>query len=265
MSADGGGAEVDGQQPGAEIIRGLIGAVAPQTGFWGEVEAFTGHPDDAGDQPVPLGLQCVGGQGKDLVKPDLLAPAVAVLGRQGGDRLVSLAARQLGGSSAWHRVLTVCSRVGWLALSWAMNVCPASCAHSKVFLTVERVGRDHAFGQAEFAQQDLDGRDLAVLGADLDMAEDQPAGDLKGADQVNGGAILEVVEAAAQRLAVESDDPHALGSGLLGQQVGMEPKDPLQIVRCEGAQDQAHRGLGRRSPPAHSEGVAQPLQVNVHE
>jgi hypothetical protein len=92
--------------------------VAPQTGFWGEVEAFTGHPDDAGDQPVPLGLQCVGGQGKDLVKPDLLAPAVAVLGRQGGDRLVSLAARQLGGSSAWRLVSLAQSadglQQGWL-------------------------------------------------------------------------------------------------------------------------------------------------------
>jgi hypothetical protein len=75
--------------------------VAPQTGFWGEVEAFTGHPDDAGDQPVPLGLQCVGGQGKDLVKPDLLAPAVAVLGRQGGDRLVSLAQSADGLQQGW--------------------------------------------------------------------------------------------------------------------------------------------------------------------
>jgi hypothetical protein len=62
---------------------------------------------------------------------------------------------------------------------------------------VHGIGCDDALSQAQFTHQLLDGRDLALLGAHLDVSQRQAAGCLKSADQMQGGTILEVIETTA--------------------------------------------------------------------
>ena len=102
------------------------------------------------------------------------------------------------------------SRPGWFGLTWAISRHRAFAARRKVFLTVHGINGDHATGQAEFADEALDGRDLVGFVIDLDMAEDERAVRLEGAHQVTRLLVGEVVVAAAQGLAVESNHAHAL-------------------------------------------------------
>ena len=83
-------------------------------------------------------------------------------------------------------------------------------ARWKVFLTVHGIDGGDTVGQPEFADQALDGGDLIGLVVDLDVAEDERAVDLEGTYQVRRRPVGEVVEAAAQGLAVEGDHPQPL-------------------------------------------------------
>ena len=74
------------------------------------------------------------------------------------------------------------------------------------FLTVQRVERDDgAGGEAEFGKQRLGCRNFVGLHVDVDMCEQQRGIGGKRAQHLGGGAVTKVVEAAAQRLAVQRD------------------------------------------------------------
>src|SRR3954452_3456747 len=79
-------------------------------------------------------------------------------------------------------------------------------AASKCFLTVQGIERDEtAAGQAKLGQKRLGSRDFVGLLSDIDMGEHERGVGREGAQHLGRGALAEVVEAAAQCLAVERD------------------------------------------------------------
>src|SRR3954451_17860454 len=97
-------------------------------------------------------------------------------------------------------------RVGWLSLTCTIRATLAAAATSKCFLAVQRVeGDDRAMGDTEFGRERLCRRDLVGLAVDLDMSEHEGGIGGKRAQHLHGGLVMEIVEAAAQRLAVEGD------------------------------------------------------------
>src|SRR3954466_2458112 len=97
------------------------------------------------------------------------------------------------------------------------------------------------------------------------MSEHQRRGAVQGTDQMDGGPVLELVEAAAQRLAIESNDAHALATDMLGQQGGVQAKDVFQSLRVQPPQNGAQRRVGRHTPPVQAESVTQRHQMDVDE
>lgn len=85
------------------------------------------------------------------------------------------------------------------------------------------------------------------------------------ADQMDGGAVGEVVETPPQRFAVEGDNPNAFTTDLVGQNGGVDAEDPFQLARIEALQDQPYRHVGRSPPPAQAQSHLQPVEVNVDE
>jgi hypothetical protein len=79
-------------------------------------------------------------------------------------------------------------------------------AAAKVFLAVQGVGREQDAVQAQLLDQRLGRRDLVALG-DLLMGQDERRLAGERAEHLGGGLVVQVVEAAPQRLAVERDDP----------------------------------------------------------
>jgi hypothetical protein len=71
---------------------------------------------------------------------------------------------------------------------------------------VQRIERDDAAaGHAKLGQERLGSRDLVGLLSDIDMGEHERRIGREGAQHLGCGALAEIVEAAAQCLAVERD------------------------------------------------------------
>jgi hypothetical protein len=106
------------------------------------------------------------------------------------------------GASATMFVM-VCSSVGWLALTRTLRAMSAGLAAPKCFFTVARIEGDHgATGNARFRQKRLRRQDLAAVLGDIDMGEHQRRVGGQRAQHLGCGALAEIVEAAAQGLAV---------------------------------------------------------------
>src|SRR5215213_8160480 len=96
---------------------------------------------------------------------------------------------------------------------------PASFA-SLVFLTVQGVGGEQDAPQAQLSDQRLGRRDLVALG-DLLMGQDERRLAGEGAEHLRRGLVVEMVEAAAQRLAVQRDDPTPRCGGDVTKMLGV--------------------------------------------
>jgi hypothetical protein len=103
-----------------------------------------------------------------------------------------------------------------------------------VFLAVPRIERDDgAGGDAEFGEQDLGRRDLVGFRGDVDMGKDEGGIGGKRAQRLGGSAVVELVKAAPQRLAIERDAalPGCRAGGL--EPGGMATEDSLDRRRIE--------------------------------
>jgi hypothetical protein len=165
------------------------------------------------------------------------------------------------------QVSAICRcRVGWLSLTWTIRPMLAVAAISKCFLAVHRIeGDDGAVGDPEFGQQRLRRRDLVGLVGDVDMGEHERGVGSKGGEHLGSGAIAEIVEAAAQRLAIQRDAALSVHPTSRLQQGGVAAEDRLHRGRIEPLQDVTDGSVRGRPTPLQREGGLQPLTMDVDE
>ena len=126
-------------------------------------------------------------------------------------------------------------------------------------------GDDDALLDAEFGQKRLRRRDFVGFLGDVDMGEDEGGFGGEGAQDLGGGAVVEIVEAAAQHLAVERD---AAPSGRTARRLkprGMAAEYRLDRSRIEPLEDITDRRVGRRPFPAEPERGVQPAAMDIDE
>ena len=124
------------------------------------------------------------------------------------------------------------------------------------------VGGDDMTGQVEFLQQLLHGRDFVGFFVDFDMRQHQPRIDGERAEHLPGLDVVEAVETALQRLAVERDDAGVRACGRAIQVGGVFAKDLFDLRRAEPMQDIADRRVRGRTLPIDPEGFVQSLPMD---
>src|SRR5208283_4128028 len=100
---------------------------------------------------------------------------------------------------------------------------------------------------------------------DIDVGEYQGRVGGEGAQYLGGGAVVEVVETAAQRLAIERD------AGLSGRCAcrlkpgGMLAEDRLDLCGIKPLEDVADCGVRGRAAPLQTEGRVQLAAIDIDE
>ena len=130
---------------------------------------------------------------------------------------------------------------------------------------MHRVAGDDVAGQIEFLQQLLHCGDLIGFFIDFDMRQHQRRIDGERAEHLLGLDVVEVVETALQRLAVECDDARLGAPGCEIQVGGMFAKDFFDVGRAQPLQNIANGGMSRRPFPFDFEGFVQlfPMHLDV--
>jgi hypothetical protein len=140
---------------------------------------------------------------------------------------------------------------------------PVAAAAAKVFLAVQGVGGEQDAPQAQPLDQRLRRRDLVALD-DLLVGQDERRLAGERAEHLRRGPVVQVVEAAAQRLAVQRDDPLRRRSGGAPELLGVAAEGGLEVGRVERVQEGAQRVDGRGAA-AGAEGGVEPLAVHADE
>ena len=127
------------------------------------------------------------------------------------------------------------------------------------------VARDNASGNVEFGQQLLHGGDFVGFLIDFDVREHQRRIDRERAEHLFGLGVVEIVEAAFQRLAVERDDADLGAIGRAVEVGAVFAKGFFHIRGVEALQNIADGRMRRRTLPFDLEGLVQrsPMRLEV--
>jgi hypothetical protein len=82
---------------------------------------------------------------------------------------------------------------------------------------------------------------------------------------LDGGSVVQVVEAAPQRLAVQRDDPPPWRGGSVSKLLGMVAEGGLDLGRVERVEEGAQGVDGGRATKAGTEGGVEPLAMHADE
>src|SRR3954451_15098152 len=123
-------------------------------------------------------------------------------------------------------------RRGWLSLTRTRSALPVAVAQANVFLAVQGIGGEQHAAQAQLLDQRLRRRDLVALG-DLLVGQDERRLAGERAEHLRRGQVVEMVEAAAQRLAVQRDAPPPRRGGGAPELLGVAAEGGLQLGRLE--------------------------------
>jgi hypothetical protein len=130
---------------------------------------------------------------------------------------------------------------------------------------MQRIGGEEHTSEAEFRDEARHSGNLVRRRRDLLVRQDQRSVTGKRAQHVGGRLIMQVVEAAARRLAIERDGAPALRTGPPVQVTGVAAKGGFKIGGIESEEEIA-QGVERRSAPEVStEDGVQALAVDVDE
>ena len=134
-----------------------------------------------------------------------------------------------------------------------------------VLLTMQGIGGEQHAGQAQLGDQRRHGRDLAGRPGHLPVGQDEGGVTGKRAEHMSRFPVVQVIEAAAQRLAIERDG--ALPGHLDGpvQLLRMAAEGALEIVLVERQEQTAQRVHGRRPSEARPEGSVQAVALDGDE
>jgi len=108
-------------------------------------------------------------------------------------------------------------------------------------------------------------RDLVGLLGDVDVRKHERGVGGERAEHLRRGAVVELVKAAAQRLAIESDAAVPWRGARRLQQGGMAAEGRLHPGRVEPLEDVADGRVRRRAAPFQAEGRVQLAAVDVDE
>src|SRR3954452_11154256 len=169
----------------------------------------------------------------------------------------------VGGWTA-HRPARHSSRRGWLSFTRTSSALPVAAVAAKVFLTVERVGGEQDAAQAQPLDQRLGRRDLVALG-DLLVGQDERVLAGERAEHLRRGPVVQVVEAAPQRLAVQRDDPPPRRGGGVPELLGIGAEGGLVYGRVERVEEGAKGVDGGRATEAGTEDGVEPLAMHADE
>src|SRR5512147_258135 len=142
---------------------------------------------------------------------------------------------------------------GWLSLAPA-GPCRWSAPALRCFWEVQGIQGVALPAQVQLSDQALSGLHLVIFIRVLDqqVTQDQVAVTRQGVEHLNGLAILEAVETAAQGLAVDGDDrPCRLG--VTGQRPRMGTAGPLDRRGLQTLQSIADGGVGGGTFPVTTE------------
>src|SRR3954468_16328951 len=104
-----------------------------------------------------------------------------------------------------------------------------------------------------------------VAPGDLLVGQDERRFAGEGAEHLRRGPVVQVVEAAAQRLAVQRDDPPPRRGRSVIEPLGVAAEGGLQLGRVERVQEGAQRVDGGGAAEAGVEGGVEPLAVHADE
>jgi hypothetical protein len=149
-------------------------------------------------------------------------------------------------------------------LTRTSSALPVAAAAAKVFLAVQSVGGEQDAAQAQLLDQRLHRRDLVAFG-DLLMGQDERALAGEGAQHLGGGLVVQMVEAAAQRLAIQRDDPPPWRGRAATEMLGMAAEGGLDLGRVERVHEGAQRVDRRGAAEAGAEGGVEPLAMREDE
>ena len=129
-------------------------------------------------------------------------------------------------------------------------------------MAVQGVGGEQDAAQAQLLDQRLRRRDLIAFG-DLLMREDEGRLAGKGAEHLGGGLVVQMVEAAPQRLAIQRDDPSPWRGDRVTKMLGMAAEGGLDHGWVERVQEGAQRVDGRSAAVAGAKGGVEPLAMRA--
>jgi len=130
---------------------------------------------------------------------------------------------------------------------------------------MQRVGGEQHAREAKLGHQPWHGCDLVRRPGQFLVRQDQGGVARERAEHVDGLAVGQVIETAAQRLAVKRDRAQRFWGGACVQVAGMVAEGCFEIVTAEG-QEQVAQGVDRRSAPeAGAEDGVQALALQGDE
>src|SRR3954454_3181919 len=168
------------------------------------------------------------------------------------------------GSRSAQSATRASRRRGWLSFTRTSSTLPVAAVAAKVFLTVQGVGGEQDAAQAQPLDQRLGRRDLVAPG-DLLVGQDQRGLAGEGAEHLGGGPVVEMVEAAPQRLAVQRDDTPPRQGGSAIELLGVAAEGGLRLGRVERVEEGAQGVDGGGAAEAGAEGGVEPLAVRADE
>jgi hypothetical protein len=130
---------------------------------------------------------------------------------------------------------------------------------------VQRIRGEQHTRKTEFCDQPRHRRDLVRRTAQLLMGQDEGGVAGERAEHVGCPAIVHVVEAAAERLAVEGDRARPVLPGAGAQHTGMAAKGGLQVIAVERQEEMAQGVHGRGAPETGAEDGVQALALEGDE
>ena len=118
---------------------------------------------------------------------------------------------------------------------------------------------------AEFGQQRLHRRDLVGLLGDINVGEHERGIGGERAQHLRRGTVVKIVEAAAQRLAIQGDATLSGRGVRCLQQRSMAAKDRLHRGRIEPLENVADSGVRGCAAPFQTERGVQPVAMDADE
>ena len=126
------------------------------------------------------------------------------------------------------------------------------------------IGCEQAAFEAKIVDQCLRRRDLVALVVGREMAKNNRLILGKGAQHMGGLLVMETIETASKRLAVNRDGGrHPVVGRFCHERRGVGSKRLLDRQGIEPVQDGAHRTVGWRLSPTKTQRLVQPRKVSV--